>query len=274
MASFSSLRSEVFTREHKRQHYGSYIKGLSAYDRHKKFMDDYVHLYPGSTSSVPSVPVKTDMDTLRETYRFIRTDEDDAERTWEQRLAKRYYDKLFKEYCIADMSHYKDSKIGFRWRTEKEVVGGKGQFICGNRKCTEKEGLSSYEVNFSYNESGENRQALVKLRVCPRCAYKLKYRKEKELASQLREEKRKARKRQRKEKLERRSKRRHTSRDTDEDDSDEDSSSSSDDSESHHSSEHTTKKSRGVPSTSSTIGASQQPGRNDEFDQYFEGMFL
>ncbi|OAE21777.1 hypothetical protein AXG93_2550s1140 [Marchantia polymorpha subsp. ruderalis] len=79
-------------------HYGSYIKGLSAYDRHKKFMDDYVHLYPGSTSSVPSVPVKTDMDTLRETYRFIRTDEDDAERTWEQRLAKRYYDKLFKEY--------------------------------------------------------------------------------------------------------------------------------------------------------------------------------
>ncbi|XP_050121365.1 uncharacterized protein LOC126598995 isoform X4 [Malus sylvestris] len=29
------------------------------------------------------------------------------DRSWEQRLVKRYYDKLFKEYCIADMSHYK-----------------------------------------------------------------------------------------------------------------------------------------------------------------------
>jgi hypothetical protein len=39
----------------------------------------------------------------------------------------RYYSKLFKEYCIADLSRYKERKIGMRWRVEKEVVVGKGQ---------------------------------------------------------------------------------------------------------------------------------------------------
>ncbi|RWW34025.1 hypothetical protein GW17_00001229 [Ensete ventricosum] len=129
-------------------------------------------------------------------------------------------------YCIADMSRYKQGKvhgnlqrtvrltdyfhnldanvyarystlvcfaqIGLRWRTEKEVVSGKGQFICGNKKCNEKDGLGSYEVNFSYLEAGENKQALVKLVACKgllklvdgfhfeRCAEKLAYRRQKE----------------------------------------------------------------------------------------------
>lgn len=29
----------------------------------------------------------------------------------EKRLAKKYYDKLFKEYCIADLSRYKENKV-------------------------------------------------------------------------------------------------------------------------------------------------------------------
>ena len=41
-------------------------------------------------------------------------------------------------------------------------------------------GLSSYEVNFAYEEAGQRKQALVKLRVCPQCAFKLNYRKEKQ----------------------------------------------------------------------------------------------
>jgi len=36
-------------------------------------------------------------------------------------MAVKYYDKLFKEYCIADMSHYKSGRIGLRWRTQSEV---------------------------------------------------------------------------------------------------------------------------------------------------------
>ncbi|KAH7290536.1 hypothetical protein KP509_30G052500 [Ceratopteris richardii] len=124
--------------------------GLNAYDRHKKFMNDYaLHYGKVSVNIEERRPIKTDQDTLRETYRFIRTEEDDSDNTWEQRLAKRYYDKLFKEYCIADMSHYKDGKIGMRWRSEKEVISGKGQFIFGSKNCDVKEDLSSYERIFT-----------------------------------------------------------------------------------------------------------------------------
>ncbi|GBG69778.1 hypothetical protein CBR_g4609 [Chara braunii] len=119
--------------------------------------------------------------TSGEFYRFLRMEEDDADGSWDKQLAKRYDDKLYKEYCLADMSRYKESKIGLRWRTEKEVLGGKGQFICGNKKCKETKGLRSFEVNFVYKEAGEEKQALVKLRVCPKCSYRLNYRKEKEL---------------------------------------------------------------------------------------------
>ncbi|KAM2918792.1 hypothetical protein COP2_040837 [Malus domestica] len=148
MASFGSLKSAIFDREERKQQYQAHILGLNAYDRHKKFVKDYVNFYGRQESSHVKPPVKTDQDTLREGYRFIRSEEDDMDRSWEQRLVKRYYDKLFKEYCIADMSHYKSGKIGLRWRTEKEVVSGKGQFICGNKHCDVKDGLASYEASF------------------------------------------------------------------------------------------------------------------------------
>lgn len=34
-------------------------------------------------------------------------------------LLFRYYDKLFKEYTICDLSRYKENKIANRWRVEK-----------------------------------------------------------------------------------------------------------------------------------------------------------
>jgi protein FRA10AC1 len=51
-----------------------------------------------------------------------------------------------------------------RWRTEQEVVNGKGQFSCGNKTCPESEGLRTWEVNFAYKEQEEKKNALVKLR--------------------------------------------------------------------------------------------------------------
>ncbi|KAK4365170.1 hypothetical protein RND71_016528 [Anisodus tanguticus] len=180
MASFGSLKQAIFDRQTRKQQYQDHIRGLNAYDRHKKFVNDYVGFYGRERFTQEKLPVKTDQDTLREGYRFIRTEEDDMNPSWEQRLVKRYYDKLFKEYCIADMTHYKSGKIGLRWRSEKEVISGKGQFVCGNKHCNERDGLASYEVNFSYVEAGENKQALVKLVVCERCAEKLLYKKRKE----------------------------------------------------------------------------------------------
>ncbi|XP_004510987.1 uncharacterized protein [Cicer arietinum] len=181
MASFGSIKSVIFDREERKQQYQAHIRGLNAYDRHKKFIHDYVRFYGKEEKpSSLKLPIKTDQDTLREGYRFIRSEEDDMDPSWEQRLVKRYYAKLFKEYCIADMSQYKSGKIGLRWRTEKEVMSGKGQFICGNKHCNEKDGLASYEVNFCYFEAGENKQALVKLVACERCAGKLNYKRQKE----------------------------------------------------------------------------------------------
>ena len=39
-----------------------------------------------------------------------------------------------------------------------------GHFSCGNRKCNERDGLRSWEVNFAYVEEGEKKNALVKIR--------------------------------------------------------------------------------------------------------------
>jgi protein FRA10AC1 len=84
--------------------------------------------------------------------RFIRTPEDDAEDSWEKKIAKKYYDKLFKEYCLGDFSRYKEGKIGLRWRTQKELFEGKGQFVCGNKACNQQSGLRSFEVLNIFDE--------------------------------------------------------------------------------------------------------------------------
>ncbi|VDO96508.1 unnamed protein product [Schistosoma margrebowiei] len=52
-----------------------------------------------------------------------------------------------------------------------------GQFTCGNVACPAgSERLRSWEVNFVYQERGERRNALVKIRLCPPCSEKLNYR--------------------------------------------------------------------------------------------------
>lgn len=56
---------------------------------------------------------KTDLDVIRENHKFLWNEEDEVDMTWEKRLAKKYYDKLFKEYCIADLSRYKENKVNF-----------------------------------------------------------------------------------------------------------------------------------------------------------------
>ncbi|XP_060198948.1 uncharacterized protein LOC132627564 [Lycium barbarum] len=245
MASFGSLKQAIFDRQTRKQQYQDHIRGLNAYDRHKKFVKDYVGFYGRESFTQEKLPVKTDQDTLREGYRFIRTEEDDMNPSWEQRLVKRYYDKLFKEYCIADMTHYKSGKIGLRWRTEKEVISGKGQFVCGNKNCNEGDGLASYEVNFSYVEAGENKQALVKLVACERCAEKLLYKKRKEKEQSKENQKDKHR--------------RKRERTVSDDDEEED--------------KYEQRKGRSRRSKAST--SSDNPGNedNENMDQYMEGMF-
>ncbi|CAG8447992.1 11233_t:CDS:2 [Acaulospora colombiana] len=50
-----------------------------------------------------------------------------------------------------------------------------GQLICASTRCSEKNDLKSWEVNFAYIEDGEKKNALVKIRLCPKCSGKLNY---------------------------------------------------------------------------------------------------
>jgi len=216
MASFNAAHGAARdSAARQRQH--SELLGLNAYERHKRFVHDLTTYYGGTLPSsdnleslvngqqqqqqqqqqpnaaggfhvatsknvLKSKIVKTDEDTLRESYRFIRTSEDDAdEDSWSVRLAKKYYSRLFREYCIADFSRYKEGKmLGLRWRTQREVISGKGQFSCGTRGCEERRGLASFEVPFGYVEAEQKKQALVKVRLCPQHAYQLNCKKNKE----------------------------------------------------------------------------------------------
>lgn len=71
----------------------------------------------------------TDKDILRQNHRFVWEDDemvdgwqvikkfDERFLTYltenrEKRMAKKYYDKLFKEYCISDLRKYKENKVG------------------------------------------------------------------------------------------------------------------------------------------------------------------
>ena len=58
---------------------------------------------------------KNDFDIIRENHRFIWDESDETEsQTWEKDLAKKYYDKLFKEYGVCDLSKYKENKVCVR----------------------------------------------------------------------------------------------------------------------------------------------------------------
>nr|XP_019931974.2 protein FRA10AC1 homolog [Aedes albopictus] len=173
---------------------------LNPYELHKHLINEYILTKPGATKLLQrdTSRDKTDRDVLREHHRFLWEDGDTVD-SWEKQLAKKYYDKLFREYCIADLSRYRENKVAMRWRIEKEVVLGKGQFICGGRSCEEREALRSWEVNFAYLEQGAKKNALVKLRLCPSCSDKLNYHSKKREIKRLK-------KREKKEKISRRDK--------------------------------------------------------------------
>lgn len=166
--------------------------------------------------------------------------------TWQDRMVINYHQHLYKTYVIADLSRYKESQIGLRWRMKAEVDEEKGVESCGNKHCpcyfdqdrkrsvreirdwrrnvNENElvekyirqirtttygdtehaedkrihglpygvGLSDYEVHFAYVEKGQDKEELVKLRLCLRCAPKLFFGKEGSLGARRARDKNKS----------------------------------------------------------------------------------
>merc|ERR1719341_2216706 len=159
---------------------------------HKQLVNTYQLYFPGSTAGIQrdNRNNKRDIDVIRDHHRFL-WNESEAEESWEVQLAKRYHDKLFKEYVIIDLSRYKENQFGMRWRVEAEVVTGKGQFVCANKKCSSVKKLRTWEVNFGYVEQNIKKNALIKCRLCHDCSYKLNYHhKKKELTKKKKKRRR------------------------------------------------------------------------------------
>lgn len=270
------VSSEYSRQEAKGQKYD--FIALDAYSKHKKMINDYILYYGRGIEHFKrdSSRDKTDMDVIKEEHRFIWHEEDDPESSWEKRLAKKYYDKLFKEYCISDLSRYKENKVALRWRIEKEVIEGKGQFICGDKRCSEYEGLRSWEVNFAYMEHGEKKNTLIKLRLCPDCSYKLNYHHKKKLAKQKKKEgETKSQKSHSAKKKKKNKHHRHRERDSS------DSSEDSEDDSSTTAGVSSTLNPENPKSTSTDEDIWKGPAkitvdktREEEFEEYFHDMFL
>ena len=98
-ASSSVFREEAALAEGRRQRQN--FLTMNAYDRHKMLINEYFLYYPGATGQVKrdTSQDRSDYDVVKSNHRFL-WDDDDMALTWEQKLARKYYEKLFKEYCI------------------------------------------------------------------------------------------------------------------------------------------------------------------------------
>ena len=154
----------------------SATSSMSAYDRHKELISKY--LYYHGEDSVPILPpVRTERDIIIENHEFIRKDDsDDSDHTAGEDKAKvrAYYDQLIKEFALVDLSRYKSKQIALRWRTQAEVLEGKGQFACGSLSCADTRSLKPLEVDFKFEEAGDTKRALVKVMLCPPCRARLR----------------------------------------------------------------------------------------------------
>eukprot|EP00189_Rhodosorus_marinus_P007736 CAMPEP_0184754328 /NCGR_PEP_ID=MMETSP0315-20130426/44567_1 /TAXON_ID=101924 /ORGANISM="Rhodosorus marinus, Strain UTEX LB 2760" /LENGTH=231 /DNA_ID=CAMNT_0027233745 /DNA_START=424 /DNA_END=1120 /DNA_ORIENTATION=+ len=143
------------------------VSGMTRNERFVRSERDRKRYY-GKDESDGEVKRKTDADVLRENFEFLREDDDVplAEMSYEEKLARKHYDRMFKEYAIANLSRYRVGLLGLRWCTEEEVRTGKGAQVCGEERCGRSNGLLTFEVPFSYEEKGIKKTTLVKLSLC------------------------------------------------------------------------------------------------------------
>ncbi|KAJ7649920.1 folate-sensitive fragile site protein Fra10Ac1-domain-containing protein [Roridomyces roridus] len=81
-------------------------------------------LYPRRPPSPPAAG-KSEFEILKASHKFLREDEDDkapGSSSWDDQLATKYYDSLFREFAVCDLKHYKSGNFALRWRTEEEVL--------------------------------------------------------------------------------------------------------------------------------------------------------
>lgn len=71
--------------------------GTTAYDRHQRYVNDYIKAYGRVETPVHVGPRRNDFDVIAERHRFVWEEGDEPGMAdWEGVLAKRYFDKLYK----------------------------------------------------------------------------------------------------------------------------------------------------------------------------------
>ncbi|KAJ6545087.1 folate-sensitive fragile site protein Fra10Ac1-domain-containing protein [Mycena vulgaris] len=148
-----------------------------------------LYSYPSSSKLAPP-PGKTEFEILKASHKFLREDDENkGQQSWDEQLASKYYESLFREYAVCDLKHYKSGNFALRWRTEAEVLAGAGETSCGNTRCEHHDPaarrrrttpLSTLELPFTYAEHGEAKSALVKTVLCQKCLGKLMWKRRKE----------------------------------------------------------------------------------------------
>ncbi|GAA5846233.1 hypothetical protein JCM5353_003183 [Sporobolomyces roseus] len=178
---------------------------LNAFERDKRIWEIRDSYNRGKRPPKPQS--KHELDILKERHQFVRSnDVDPSTLSWEDQVAAKYYDSLFKEFAIVNLKHWSTGAIGLRWRTEDEVLLGIGHLTCASMRCQfhqpsarlleslEEEGaivdpdsstplvetrLAESEMNFGYIEEGIKKSALVKVVLCRECGKRLRRGKEK-----------------------------------------------------------------------------------------------
>jgi hypothetical protein len=83
----------------------------SAYTRHLQQVSAYLHYYGGSKPQPSNF--RTERQLLEENHKFIRDDDDDDDKngTGEKEIARRYYEKLFREFALVELGRWREGMV-------------------------------------------------------------------------------------------------------------------------------------------------------------------
>ncbi|KAK4055554.1 hypothetical protein OIV83_000100 [Microbotryomycetes sp. JL201] len=148
---------------------------LNAHERHQLRYSRIAESYKRGVQP-PRPQTKTELDVIKEKHQFIRdTDVDPATLSWEDQLALKYYNSLFREFALINLKHYKsgqpDPELVDRALQVDDAIIDPEQMD----KPLVRAKLTEHEMHFGYVEDGKKKSALVKVVLCKDCGRKLKY---------------------------------------------------------------------------------------------------
>lgn len=98
----------------------------------KSMASDKRHLHRYDAPAASHRPTNmSELSILLKHHQFIRDESDDdmdaSKLSWEDKVSLSWYNKLFREYAVCDLTQCKTGAIALRWRTEEEVLQRAGE---------------------------------------------------------------------------------------------------------------------------------------------------